>query len=296
MSRACKQIAAAVVLALLAGCASEKPIDPWTRDKDAVLAAIKANQNQNAALGLQIQELTRQILKLQRSDKKQVSQLTAMEASLQGLREKQQQLIRGHKRHPHRATKGARALSAATPSGKHATIEEKLAKVEHDLDATLKRAAVKHEVPITDPEPGAAPPPPPAPKPAAKPVDPAAEKNSYSAAYLSLKSGRFEDASKQFLAHLKKFPRGSLTDQALYWLGESFLAQQRDEDALKALKQLVSDYPRSSKYGIALLRIASVYEKEERKGDAKAAYLQLIQTQPNSNAAERARARLAALK
>jgi len=294
----CKQVTAAVLLALLAGCASsEKPIDPWTRDKDAVLAAVKSGQNQSTALGQQIQELTRQIIKLQQTDKKQSSQLTAMEASLQAIREKQGKLIISHKKRLQKekiaARRGGKGSFVFKPQP---SLEEKIAKVERDLDQTLEKTAIKPTVTIDDPQPNSPPPPVAPQKSNTKPIDPAAEKNSYSAAYLSLKSGRFEDAGNQFLAHLKKFPRGSLTDQALYWLGESYLAQQREKEALKALQQLVRDYPRSGKYGAALLRMASIYEKKDRKGDAKAAYLQLIQTQPNSNAAERARARLAVFK
>ncbi|MDQ6965054.1 MAG: tol-pal system protein YbgF [Mariprofundales bacterium] len=294
------QIVTALLLTLLAGCASEKPIDPWTRDKDAVLAAIKSNQQQNRAFGQQIQELTRQIIKLQQTDKQQVSQLTAMEASIHAINERQGKLIISSKQHL--ANKGTPATTTARglkrTLTKLPTLEEKLAKVEQDLDHTLKNTAVK---PITDSgtiensQPTATTPTTKVKPVVSKPIDPIAEKNSYSAAYLSLKSGRFEDAGNKLLAHLKKFPHGSLTDQALYWLGESYLAQQRNREALKALQQLIRDYPRSGKYGAALLRIASLYEQQDRKGDAKAAYLQLIQTQPNSSAAERARARLTAL-
>ncbi|MDX8412713.1 MAG: tol-pal system protein YbgF [Mariprofundales bacterium] len=283
---------------LLGGCASsEKPIDPWTRDKDAVLAAVKSGQNQNTALGQQIQELTRQIIKLQKTDKKQISQLTAMEASLHAIREKQGKLIISNKKRlEKKKSSGHSAKGAASSPNRLPTLEEKIARIEQDLDHTLENTAIK-SVPNEDTtnQPNKTLPATSKPAPN-KPLDPAAEKNSYSAAYLSLKSGRFEDAGNQFLTHLKKFPRGSLTDQALYWLGESYLAQQREKEALKALQQLVRDYPRSGKYGASLLRIASLYEKQDRKGDAKAAYLQLIQTQPNSNAAERARALLTALK
>jgi len=262
-----------------------------------VLAAIKSGQNQNTALGQQVQEITRQIIKLQRTDKKQVSQLVAMEASLQALREKQGKLIVSNKKRLEKKSRTAHGslLKGKSSLGKLPSLEEKIAKIEKDLDHTLERSALKPTIAMDDVQPNASPTAPPPPI-VNKPIDPVAEKNSYSAAYLALKSGRFEDAGNQFLNHLKKFPRGSLTDQVLYWLGESYLAQQRDKEALKALQQLVRDYPRSGKYGAALLRIGSIYEQQDRKGDAKAAYLQLIQTQPNSNAAERARAHLTALK
>ncbi|RMH52017.1 MAG: outer membrane protein assembly factor BamD [Zetaproteobacteria bacterium] len=285
--RRLRRATALLLLLLFSGCSlfAEKKVDPWIRDKDMVLAAIKKGGQERDALGRMIQELTRQIVRLQQSDKKQAAQLTAMEAELQALREKQGKLLAERKkRRAKQQAKGA-AGHAAPRRG----LKRRIAALERDLDRTLKQAAVAG--------PDQAPPPTPKPTaPPAKPFDPAAEKNSYSAAYLSLKSGRFEEASKQFLAHLKRFPHGNLTDQALYWLGESFLAQQRQKEALKAMKQLVRDYPRSGKYGAALLRIASIYRRQGRVGDAKAAYLQLIQTQPNSPAAERARKQLAELK
>lgn len=42
------------------------------------------------------------------------------------------------------------------------------------------------------------------------------EKNAYTAAYLALKSGRYDEASKGFESVVKEFPAGEYTDQAYY--------------------------------------------------------------------------------
>ncbi|MDX8410046.1 MAG: tol-pal system protein YbgF [Mariprofundales bacterium] len=289
-------LVAAATVVLLSGCASsEKPIDPWTRDKDVVLSTIKTGQEQQVAFSQQLQELTRQFIKLQQTDKKSESQLAAMEASIQAMREQVA------KRPIHRAKNKGKQNNIAPPTNLQKQLKQKISRAERDIDHTMRRVEHKPIASITEP----AETPPTAvtataakkPEPAKKPTfDPTDEKNSYTAAYLALKSGRFEESGKQFEKHLTKFPGGTLTDQALYWLGESYLAQKKDLDAEKVFKKLLRHHATSSKFAATLLRLGMIYQRSGHKGDAKAAYLQLIQNQPNSSAAEQARSRLNELK
>jgi len=290
------QALVAATALLLSGCASsEKPIDPWTRDKDSVLSTIKVGQDQQIAFSQQLQELTRQLIKLQQTDKKAESQLAAMEASIQAIREQVA------KRPIHRAKNGTKQKNSVPPSDMQKKLKQKIRRVEQDIDKTMRRVQHKPVDAITKPSASSST----AttsvqtqkPKPPEKPAfDPTDEKNSYTAAYLALKSGRFEEAGKQFEVHLRKFPGGTLTDQALYWLGESYLAQKKAPEAEKTFKSLLRHHPTSSKFAATLLRLGMIYQRSGHKGDAKAAYLQLIQSQPNSSAAEQARSRLNTLK
>jgi len=126
-------------------------------------------------------------------------------------------------------------------------------------------------------------------------TNPESEKNAYTSAYLALKSGRYDEASLAFNDLLLKYPQGEYADQANYWLGESYFAQQKMKKAIAAFKKVANNYPNSAKHPAALLKLATAYRESNHKGDAKAVLQRLINQHPESNAAEQARARLKAL-
>jgi len=115
------------------------------------------------------------------------------------------------------------------------------------------------------------------------------EKNIYTAAYLALKSGRYDEASGQFAQLLNKYPQGEYSDQAWYWLGESLYAQRNNTKAVEALKHVVNDYPDSVKHAAALLRIGLIYQESKRLGDAKAVLTRLLREHGDSPSADRGR-------
>jgi tol-pal system protein YbgF len=129
-----------------------------------------------------------------------------------------------------------------------------------------------------------------------KPVDTAATalagKNAYTAAYLALKSGRYDESSTGFGAVVKEYAKGEYTDQAYYWLGESLVAQHRNQEAVEAFKTVATQYKDSPKHAAALLKLASVYQAMGKTGDSRAALARVIQEHPDSRSAERARIQL----
>ena len=119
-----------------------------------------------------------------------------------------------------------------------------------------------------------------------------AEKNAYTAAYLALKSGRYDESSYGFSAVIQAHPEGIYTDQAYYWLGESLLAQHRDKEAVDAFKLVANKYKKSPKHAAALLKLASVYQTLHRPKNARSALKRVIKEHPDSRSAERARIQL----
>ena len=119
-----------------------------------------------------------------------------------------------------------------------------------------------------------------------------AEKNAYTAAYLALKSGRYDEASSGFSDVVKIYPNGAYTDQAYYWLGESLVAQRRNKEAEAAFSTVIHKYGNSPKHVAALLKLAAVYQSLGQDGDAKATLARVIQDYPDSKSAERARMQL----
>jgi len=115
------------------------------------------------------------------------------------------------------------------------------------------------------------------------------EKNIYTAAYLALKSDRFDEASQQFARLLDQYPQGEFTDQAWYWLAESLMAQHKSDKALKAYKHVVDHYPDSVKYSASLLRMGGIYRDRKRYGDAKAVLGRLLREHGDAPSAKPAR-------
>jgi len=121
------------------------------------------------------------------------------------------------------------------------------------------------------------------------------EKNHYTAAYLALKSGRYEEATQGFRNLLKKFPKGKYTDQAWYWLGESYYAQHSLKQAIHAFEAVAMHYPKSAKHAAALLKLGLAYQDTSRPKNSKNMLQQLVRKHPDSAAAEEARRQLRAL-
>ncbi len=119
-----------------------------------------------------------------------------------------------------------------------------------------------------------------------------AEKNAYTAAYLALKSGRYDESSYGFSAVIQGHPDGVYTDQAYYWLGESLIAQHRDKEAIDAFKLVANKYKDSPKHAAALLKLAAVYQTLNRPKNARSALERVIKEHPDSRSAERARIQL----
>jgi tol-pal system protein YbgF len=76
--------------------------------------------------------------------------------------------------------------------------------------------------------------------------------------------GQEQQAVAGFEAFLQRYPQGKYSDNAQYWLGESYYATGNYAAAIKAFNTLLVTYPESPKYPHALLKIAfSHYELKE---------------------------------
>jgi len=116
-----------------------------------------------------------------------------------------------------------------------------------------------------------------------------AEKNTYTSAYLALKSGSFDEAGKAFNAQLDKYPAGEYADQAWYWLGETRFAQNNTDKALNAFKYVADHYPNSVKHAAALLKLGQLSEMQNHWQAALSYYKRLISDHADSSLAEQAR-------
>lgn len=114
----------------------------------------------------------------------------------------------------------------------------------------------------------------------------------YSYAYELFKSGKYYESRKKFDEFLKLYPSDDLSDNALYWMSESYYAQREYQKSINIIEKLISTYPSGNKVPDATLKLAIDYK--ELGNDTKAADVlkKLIRRQPNSKASDIAKKKL----
>ncbi len=263
-------VAAFSLCLLLIGCASsgkKQTVDAWTADRLLVLQSIDDVQ--------QRQE------KLENSLKYQQQQLTELSAELKTVRQQGHAAHAAQQEEIGKMKQQIRRLRIATSRLKTTTRQLKKSRQisKKKLDKKIEKIAQ-----------------------AIKPAEPSdqtasgeEEKDHYTAAYLALNSGRYDEAIEKFRSLLKSYPKGQYSDQAYYWLGESYLAMNNTGRAIGNFEWLVGHYPQSSKHAVAMLKLGLAYQSQKRIDESKSIWQKLIQMHADSPAAERARKLLQAI-
>jgi tol-pal system protein YbgF len=146
---------------------------------------------------------------------------------------------------------------------------------------------------------GAAPVPPPAGVPGSAPVasaDPARERAEYDTALAILRDGRYSDAALAFRQFIEAYPAGGYTDNAHYWLGETYYVTRDFDQARTTFSKLVTDFPNSQKVADSRLKLGYIhYESKDWKA-ARTELETVTASWPASTAARLANERLARMK
>lgn len=120
-------------------------------------------------------------------------------------------------------------------------------------------------------------------------VDPEA---LYQTAYQDYTQSNFALAIDGFREYLRNFPETDLSDNATYWIGESYYRQGMFRRAIGQFEAVLQRYPRSDKVPSALLKKGYAH-LELGEGDPGIAELRrVIRDYPNSDEANLARERL----
>ncbi len=104
----------------------------------------------------------------------------------------------------------------------------------------------------------------------------------YESAYVSYVKGSYKEAIDGFKSFLKINPESPLSDNALYWIGESYNALGKLQDAANTFKKLINKYPQSNKIPSAYYKLGLIYENGGKKKTAIYYYTKLINKFPNS--------------
>ena len=162
-------------------------------------------------------------------------------------------------------------------------------------------AAMEPPVTTTAEPPVPAPPapevsPPPAPvaapvsAPAAAPVTTAEEQADYEKALAILRQGRYADAATAFNLFLASYPGSGYTDNAYYWLGETYYTRNKYLEAASAFAEGYKRYPKSAKAPDNLLKLGMALGRANQKQNACIALAQLDRDFPHPGASIRERA------
>jgi tol-pal system protein YbgF len=135
-------------------------------------------------------------------------------------------------------------------------------------------------------------PPPVAPAPAAAPVNTAEQEAEYEKALAILREGRYVEAATAFNQFLEKYPGSPYSDNAYYWLGETYYVTRDFDRALASFNQLVGSYPMSPKLPGARLKIGYIYYEKQNWAAARKELSSLVTGYPGSTEARLADDRL----
>lgn len=160
-----------------------------------------------------------------------------------------------------------------------------------DLQGTLERMearlqAIEGRLDISVPEraPGV-----PAEQAADRPRD---SETLYSQAYGLFKDGRYEESRKGFREFLELFPETEYSDNARFWVGESYYFEGKYEEAILEYQRVIQDYPQGSRVSHALLKQALSFEKLGETASARLLLQRVVRDFPGTTSAESARSKL----
>jgi tol-pal system protein YbgF len=122
----------------------------------------------------------------------------------------------------------------------------------------------------------------------------ASAEQMYEASLAQLRRGSTSTARLGLREMLRVYPSSERAGDALYFIGQSFAAENPDS-ARAYYEQVVQKYPTSSRAGSALYNLGLIAERRKETRKAREAYQRVVQRYPQSDEAALARDRLKAL-
>lgn len=161
------------------------------------------------------------------------------------------------------------------------------------LEQDLKALAIR----VAEVEAGALRTPPASPPPsAAAPSSISAQRPTgqqlYDQGYALYKQARYDDARQLLRQYATEHPGTNLTDNALFWVGESYYDQAQYEQAILEYDKVVQKFPQGDKVASALLKQAFAFDAIGDPTDAKILLRKVLREHPTSEQAAIARKKL----
>ena len=121
-------------------------------------------------------------------------------------------------------------------------------------------------------------------------------KTAYIACYKFFKDGQYAKAREEFQKFLKQYPKTTYSDNAQFWIGETWYVEEKYEKAIVEYEKVIKGFPTGDKVPYALLKQGMSFQKLGDKASAKIVYQQIVKKYPQTNQAKAARAKLSELK
>lgn len=118
---------------------------------------------------------------------------------------------------------------------------------------------------------------------------PADRTEHYASAYRNYQAGDYSKSRSLFREYLRRYPQDDQSDNAQYWVGACYLAENQPARALGELRKVLSDYPQGDAVDEALLDMADAFYKLHACTDARTTLEALIRTHRDSPLIRRAR-------
>jgi len=117
----------------------------------------------------------------------------------------------------------------------------------------------------------------------------------YSSAYKDYMRGNYDLAIQGFSDYLRQWDSTDLADNAQYWIGECYDAQDKSSEALTAFTQVLEKYPTSDKAAAAQLKKGLLYLKLGDQGQGVVNLQYVVFEHPGTREADLAREKLRSL-
>jgi tol-pal system protein YbgF len=160
--------------------------------------------------------------------------------------------------------------------------DEKLIAVRKDVD-TLKTSITPPPAIISQTQPGVTPP---------SSLEGDSAEELYNAAYSKWKAEDLEGARSAFKNFLQIYPHHELSDNAQFWIGESYFREKKYEEAVVEFEEVVKKYPKENKVPDAMLKEGLAFYELEKVKESKYILKKLIDKYPKSEPAKIAKSRL----
>ena len=265
MSSRARLAATLAVAAGLAGCVSKSDVQMVQGEVSLLRAETLRRDSTRAAQLGEVIQLQRQMMDSISGTRRAIGQLKGDIAS--DLYNIQQQLVQ---------------LQELTGQS-----QQRLSELRTQLEA--RGAQIETTAPATGPTP--------APGDTAQPTTGAASASAdqmYEASLAQLRRGSTSTARLGLRELLRTYPTSTRAPDALYFIGQSFAAENPDS-AAAYYAQVVDKYPTSARAASALYNLGLLAERRKDTAKAKDAYQRVVQKYPQSDEAALARDRLKAL-
>jgi tol-pal system protein YbgF len=118
----------------------------------------------------------------------------------------------------------------------------------------------------------------------------------YRDAYETFHKGDLEGARRKFEAFLKQYPNTELSDNAQFWIGETYYLKKDYEKAILEYEKAIAKYPEGDKIPAAIFKQALAFLELGDKTNARNLLKRVIEKYPHSDQAGLAKKKLESIK